>query len=64
MAETTNPVRKVHYYLRRAGALLATRQFDEALAAVDAALEIDPASLAAQAMREPFTRIPRRIARN
>jgi hypothetical protein len=52
MAETTNPVRKVHYHLRRAGALLATRQFDEALAAVDAALEIDPASLAAQAMRE------------
>ena len=60
MADTANPVRKVHQHLREASALLTSQNIEGALAAVGAALEIDPAFLPAQALRERILAVQRR----
>ena len=51
MAESSS-VRLLQHHLRQAGALIASRQFDAASTHVDAALAIDPASLAALTLRD------------
>jgi hypothetical protein len=50
--EDGNPVRIIQQHLRRANVLLSQQQFDAALGEIDSALEIDPGSLPAQALRE------------
>ena len=60
MPEIANPVRQIHLHLREAGALLTSKNIEGALAAVDAALTIDPASLPAQAMRERIVAVQSR----
>jgi hypothetical protein len=48
--------------LRQAGALLAARQFDEASTHIDAALAIDPASLAALTLRDRLMTLRAQVA--
>ena len=55
MAESSTSVRLLQHHLRQCGMLLATGQLDSAAAHVDAALAIDPASLAALTLRERLT---------
>ena len=50
--EQDNPVRKVQQHLRRAATLVSEQDFDAASREVDDVLALDPASLAAQAMKE------------
>ena len=52
MSDSANPVRQFKNHLREAGALIASRRYDEATRHVDAALALDPASLAALTLRE------------
>ena len=52
MAESSTSVRLLQHHLRQCGMLLATGQLDAAAAHIDAALAIDPASLAALTLRE------------
>jgi tetratricopeptide (TPR) repeat protein len=52
MAEGFELVRTVRQHLRRSATLLDEGKFDEALAAVESALALDPQSLAAQALQE------------
>lgn len=52
MSESSTPVRLLQHHLRMAGARLAAREFDAAAEHIDAALAIDPASLAALTLRE------------
>jgi hypothetical protein len=51
MAESSS-VRLLQHHLRQAGALIASRQLDAASTHIDAALAIDPASLAALTLRD------------
>jgi hypothetical protein len=55
MTERLHPVRLVHQHLRRAASLLEQRQFAAAAAEVEAALAVDPASLAARTLQEKLT---------
>ena len=55
MAESSSSVRLLQQHLRQAGTALAARQFDAAAAQIDAALAIDPASLAALTLRGRLT---------
>lgn len=55
MAESSTPVRLLQHHLRQAGMHLAAGQLDEAATHLDAALAIDPASLAALALREKLS---------
>ena len=56
MAESSTQVRLLQHHLRQAGMMLSEGQLDAASSHLDAALAIDPASLAALALRE--TRCP------
>ena len=52
MSDTVNPVHVLQHHLRQAGALIAAKQYDSARAHIDAALALDPASLAALTLRD------------
>ena len=52
MPESSTSVRYLQHHLRQAGTLLAAKEFGAASAHIDAALAIDPGSLAAQTLRE------------
>jgi hypothetical protein len=60
MAESSS-VRLLQQHLRQAGTLLAARQFDAALKHIDAALAIDPASLAALTLRDRLMSVRTRV---
>ena len=55
MAESSTQVRLLQHHLRQSGTLLASGQLDAAAEHLDAALAIDPASLAALTLRERLT---------
>ena len=52
MSERLHLVRGVHQHLRRAASLIDQQDFDAAAAEIDLALDIDPESLAARALKE------------
>ena len=52
MADSSTSVRFLQHHLRQAGALLASKELGAASAHIDAALAIDPGSLAALTLRE------------